>query len=451
MQQESTGGFRAETRTGPAPYRPHTHGARAQLKSAAGFGIETRPAAPVYRPQRPIVTPPPIQPMARNSRPPEGSQDATGGRAMGPGIGQKPPRPVMGPAVQPRNRLSSAVQRYCIVSGSQILDKMPTKRAWFSYPYVVVNGAKFPAQKKGNLPEKHTFLEVQGGNVARVREHSGINLSLRVSDDCNMAIENTDLSQRQPKVFYATDQVIDASNTLLKTGKSLFRLTKGAQALTILPDWYQTKNLYEVTPRYRSGGLPPQNCNAMGARVLGMSAELLSMTIIPLAEKNARRVGGISQEEWNALFRNPKIPIEKLNRKTAKKYILHGSDSETKESGSNQYALPEVGDSYAIVTIGDSQPGDKPGTKIVRDIRSGEDRELGWEYHFGGVVARSGKDRITLENYARGDNRTDSGDPRWYFQMFGEQKNQSFHEFYSGKKDYSNPITIVHENPNRKS
>lgn len=62
-------------------------------------------------------------------------------------------------------------------------------------------------------------------------------------------------------------------------------------------------------------------------------------------------------------------------------------------------------------------------------------------FHFGGVVARSGNDRITLENYARGDNRADKPDPLWYFQMDGTAQGQSFHEFHKAKNDYANPLT----------
>ena len=68
---------------------------------------------------------------------------------------------------------------------------------------------------------------------------------------------------------------------------------------------------------------------------------------------------------------------------------------------------------------------------------------LGWPYHFAGVVAVSGTDRITLENYARPDERKEQPDPRWYFQMYGEEKGQSFHEFHEDTKQYANPVTVT--------
>jgi hypothetical protein len=77
------------------------------------------------------------------------------------------------------------------------------------------------------------------------------------------------------------------------------------------------------------------------------------------------------------------------------------------------------------------------------DFASKSNRVLSWLYHFGGVVAASGTDRVTLENYARGDLRMNNPDPRWYFQMYGESRGQTFHEFYKAKQEYANPLTVT--------
>lgn len=78
--------------------------------------------------------------------------------------------------------------------------------------------------------------------------------------------------------------------------------------------------------------------------------------------------------------------------------------------GIDEYASPEVGEAYRIKYLGG---------------REGE-----WNYHWAGVVARSGLDTVTLENYTR-DQRSaaDAGrfhDNRWYFAMYGTEE-QSFH------------------------
>jgi hypothetical protein len=122
----------------------------------------------------------------------------------------------------------------------------------------------------------------------------------------------------------------------------------------------------------------------------------------------------------------------------AKEYVESATDKQIKARGANRYATPDVGEAFVIGTVGAPNADHN-----VHDYKSGVDRGLGWSFHFGGVVARSGKDRITLENYARGDNRGDvRADPRWYFQMYGQTQGQSFHEFHEAKGEYSNPVTV---------
>jgi hypothetical protein len=95
-----------------------------------------------------------------------------------------------------------------------------------------------------------------------------------------------------------------------------------------------------------------------------------------------------------------------------------------------------------IASLG-SGPDLGGGRSTLRDYTSGEDRTVSWPYHYAGVVARSGNDRVTLENYARGDNRMEDADPRWYFQMYGEGSGQTFHEFHDARKEYANAITTT--------
>ena len=358
------------------------------------------------------------------------------------------------------------VQRYQVLTGDKILPQMPTERPWFGYPYAVLHGAQFPAQVPG---QNNDFLTTQrvGGRrgrrgrvvtVANVVNHDGNGLSLRVSDDCNMAIEDTDLTGRQPKEFYATQAVITDANTLLGRGNSRFSLEAREHRLTILTGWSGTKNLLRVVPRYdgNSANNAPQNCNAIAAAVVGMTSDGLSAEGETAGLDTALRIaglpGGRDDEGWLAAVRDLNNTEQDLMDAVARNYVRGKNryQERVRTTGANQYAKPEVGDAFAIVTMGYGQvvnPGRR--TVRVRDVESGLDRTMDWNYHFGGVVARSGNDRITLENYARGDNRMNNADPRWYFQMYGEKQGQSFHEFYSAKPDYANPVTISQRNPNR--
>jgi hypothetical protein len=137
----------------------------------------------------------------------------------------------------------------------------------------------------------------------------------------------------------------------------------------------------------------------------------------------------------------PATEVERLSGKVAKHYVRLQDETSLTREQANRYARPEVGSAYMIGTLGQGTPLPN-GKSRIRDYETGLDRDVSWSYHFGGVVARSGGDRVTLENYARGDNRQDNPDPRWYFQMYGEKEGQSFHEFHKGKAEYANPITI---------
>ncbi|HWZ46462.1 MAG TPA: hypothetical protein VNW97_23515 [Candidatus Saccharimonadales bacterium] len=326
---------------------------------------------------------------------------------------------------------------------------MPAVRPWDGYPYAVINGAQFPAQELGALGAPDEFLAVAGGNAANVVNHPG-GFSLRVSDDNNMAIEDSNLAQRQPKEFYATQAVVTSANQQLTRVNSSFRLQPGGQTVSILTGWWSTKQLLTVTPVYNGGNADnaPQNCNEMAAVVLGVAADRFTGAAGTAAWNAAWRIGGVSEQRTQQILDNRDNTNEAIENYQAGRYVNHRDAAAVRRLKANEQARPGVGDAYMIATIGHGTPQANGQTR-VRDIASGLDRDLNWTYHFAGVVAKSGTDRVTLENYARGDNRVAGADPRWYFQMYGEGNNQSFHEFFSATPDYANPITTSVTNPNR--
>lgn len=368
---------------------------------------------------------------------------------VGTASGPKPAPPVTGP--QPPGTAHSAIQRYHILAGAKILNHMPAIREWGGYPYAVVNGAQLPAQEPGIHAAPNDFLANVGGNAANIVNHPG-GFSLRVSNDNNMAIEDTNLNQRQPKEFYATQEVINTSNNELARVNSEFRLTPGAQTVSILTGWWSTRRLRSVTPVFNGGNADnaPQNCNEMGARVMGINAGDFGQPggAEARALDVAWRIGGVSEQRQIALFRDNTITNEDLANLQADRYVNHRNADQVRRLQANEHARPEIGDAYMIATIGHGTPQPN-GTSRVHDIASNSDRDLGWIYHFAGVVAKSGGDRVTLENYARGDGRMANADPRWYFQMYGEGLNQSFHDFHSARPDYANPVTLSVTNTNR--
>ncbi len=69
----------------------------------------------------------------------------------------------------------------------------------------------------------------------------------------------------------------------------------------------------------------------------------------------------------------------------------------------NEYADPQIAEAFQIVHKGDGSARSFP-------------------YHFAGVVAKTGSDVLTFENYAREDHQGGGGDQRMFFQMYGPER-----------------------------
>lgn len=198
-----------------------------------------------------------------------------------------------------------------------------------------------------------------------------------------------------------------------------------------------------------NGGNPdqlPQNCNAVGARIVGSETESMLARGQRVAVRTAARLAPTAWQAYRNAYNDLEQPFDENARTDAiaQEYVtaLPNSQQALATAGANQHAKPAVGEAYMIATIGGGVPQPN-GTSRVRDFATGTDRDLGWSFHFAGVVARSGTDRVTLENYARGDNRQNGADPRWYFQMYGEQATQTFHEVNASSPHYANPVTVT--------
>jgi hypothetical protein len=112
------------------------------------------------------------------------------------------------------------------------------------------------------------------------------------------------------------------------------------------------------------------------------------------------------------------------------------------ELGVNTDAAPAVGQAFGSVQM---QAKDK------RDWRTGKQRTLeqggSWGSHYGAVIAKSGGDSVTLENYARNRENTgiaDATSAMYYFQMYGSEKGQTWHETWANSdRRVVNPLTQV--------
>lgn len=342
-------------------------------------------------------------------------------------------------------------------------------------PAVVVRGkGQFQSQQRRN---GSGFLnrDQTGANIV---EATGV--SVRVSDDGKMAIEDSNLSRRQPKAVYLADTVLANSNQALAAAQSKVELVRTGKMLRVYTSSNQFFDLKQVVPR-RSGSrtaptpqnfTAPQNCNDMGTFVTGSrstSMETPTATIVggdratvtdevheAVVQYIATQLGTSSGDHVHTLETTPTLSANPMDRVTrnnaidalATEYVnalrtvnqvqLH---QELRALGINQYANPRVGEAFVIHTTASQ---DQYGR--VTDIVSGNQFVPDWSYHFGGVVAKSGVDYVTLENYARsgtdprGNNQ--SNDPRWYFQMYSRNQGQSFHEANVAIGGYANPVTM---------
>jgi|GEM_PF-1354985 len=364
-----------------------------------------------------------------------------GGNAQRAAVQPAESRPVRPAGPASRLGAPSAAQLYRVLDSSKIYGQMPTTRPWFGYPYVVVNDARFIAQEKqGGMRAVDEFLQSPGGLTAYVKKHSMNGLSVRLSDDNNMAIEDSNLTNRQPKSFYATQELLTSANQALTKVGSGVKLNQGKRTLTVLTGWYTSKTLVEVYPRflkskgYNYGQLDqvvgPQNCNEIAEMVTGIRK------ILPTGDDT--HLKAVNR------FLNSDDDFADIDNARTQTYVAYLNSRATRLSRlrANRFATPDIGDAYMIRTLGEPSEFLSGGRARIRDYASGTDRILGWAEHFAGVVVRSGNDTLTLENYARGDNRQANPDPRWYFQMYGQNHGQSFHEFHSAKNEYANPVTV---------
>lgn len=156
----------------------------------------------------------------------------------------------------------------------------------------------------------------------------------------------------------------------------------------------------------------------------------------------ANKLGGGSGEPDGE---HMNLGLDLLGERYIKEFINKvGSEKILREIGLNEFIDPKIGDVLSIRSIAAPRLTEE-GTMEAMDHLSGRMLSNPFEYHFATVIAKSGSDYITMENYARqteeGNIETGAGahDPRYFFQMFGPLE-QSFHS--ENKSDYANPLTL---------
>ena len=285
------------------------------------------------------------------------------------------------------------------------------------------------------------FTDDDGNPIVNIEYNSTV--PLFVSDDSDLAIEKN----AEVKVFFATKSLISSANKKLN-GKVELRATN---KYLLVGNGWSSKKLYQVEPivvENNEQGLDvkgPQRCNEMAEFVSG-KAGLASFAIIQANEVLMKIMKGTDAEPQVQVYRQALFAWQKMGTPTLRqdaedamdlmvqKYQQMLNDPTTtqefegklKKMDINQFMKPKVGD--AIVTTGLYK-----STDAVPDFL----------YHFATVVAKSGNDYITMENYARAKNAVTAsgGDPLFFFKMYGSKKNmQSWYEKQEASGDFQGAV-----------
>ncbi|MFJ7209362.1 DUF4157 domain-containing protein [Streptomyces sp. NPDC098789] len=275
-------------------------------------------------------------------------------------------------------------------------------------------------------------------------------VDLAVSDGFDLAVEHAGRGQ-EPKNFFATDKQLSASIARLpgKDKGAGISLSKTGRTLTLNGPGRKI-TLYEIEPKYRAkkGGEKlkgaqvhvPQRCNEMiwfVTRIPGVMTgadrpywDVVERFLVRLdpggdwggryqqAESLGAR-GGEDKARFFEITRGMSGRFQQLVRDNAER-----AEEVLRDLGVNEHApTPDVGEGMTVIA--------NPDATQVASAQSAT------PYHYGGVVARSGNDYITMENYFReqpegGLATVSDNDPLWYFRMYGQEEGRTWHEGWTG-------------------
>jgi hypothetical protein len=305
---------------------------------------------------------------------------------------------------------------------------------------------------------------------------------LKISEKGKMAIENADDS-RQAKVFFAEGSIISKSNKeLTKRGSKYLLQVAQANAITVTDQNGKSHTLDQIeavknpdegkssTPKKVAGQLATQEhglnlgveatCIAVAEAIMGkkygigtVSAKLLSVKMKKLGLLTATEQLSWGTAIADAMTKQGKRKHGALNETTvAQAYglFLHNSPVAARKLAKklkvNEFADPKVGQSFISEAVGATGGGivnwlqDPTGITTTElktpdpTVRGGQ-RRTGWGNHAGAVVAESGGDKVTLENYARSgeDPMLKDNDKIFYFAMYGpaSKPTQTWHSVWS--------------------
>jgi hypothetical protein len=277
--------------------------------------------------------------------------------------------------------------------------------------------------------------------TAQAGDHFDAGVFLRVSDDGRMAAEQS--GHYGTHKLWATSYLIAAGNAALTSRGSVIRLKAGSSKIEgkapdggsadtrtlseVLPDNVDTKTSGDTMSLWADcgrsardvmgvGGGTGKNYDKVTATYAGSGKKVETSASSPKAMadevvKETLGGGASASDGWKAYY-----AMSSTER-----------DEYDKETGINRYAAPKMGEGFTIASGGARFP-----------------KTMTWNFHWAGVVLRSGGDAVTLENYAVGIPEKKNTD--WNYQMYGPptKAGQTFHEQHLASRQHGRtPTTLV--------
>lgn len=245
--------------------------------------------------------------------------------------------------------------------------------------------------------------------------------TLRVSDNNDLAVPIS--GGGEAKRFFATPAKILQSNAQLALLGAPLRLIQGAGQITLPAGWNPFgPTLNEVRPNLAGVVNASSECGAFAQNILGVDIGAIELQTLGGPQRVALAPG--------------------MGRDASVNTALNGRDPET--LGANRRTDPGIGEAFGILARRNAPP-EALTTRLWNSITTmngllaKNKPHMQWGEHWAGVVAKSGGDSVTLENYNRVAADTDL-----IMEMlendYKELKGLDYiHEFVQRTADYESP------------
>lgn len=272
-------------------------------------------------------------------------------------------------------------------------------------------------------------------------------VSLLISEAQDLAIQATKPGE-EAKVFFATEERITEANKALVGSVGL---QKGSRYLAI-GTGKDTQKLYEVTPVGRSGDQKgksgtdykgPERCNEMARDTSGNKGLADSSAADESAPKMLKLLEHFSDRDWTreeAELRE--AAIRDIKAQPAWQHFFEEVADAYRDIVENEELAEEVMNMKRELKIDEAMEPQLGKALVsvttVSDKKMSEEGGDKFGYHWGTVVAQSGADYITLENYARREGDLKAKSPLVFFRMHGPES--TWHDKSQKSGDFLGPI-----------